>query len=168
MFGVHIHIGGGQLKDVSGLLPAEGVKIVAMVHQNDSYRLALEGGAHVDVTKDWVRKNQVHVGGKFLIVKDQPKYEAPVPVEPAAEASEPKHVPLAAQPGATVHVTEAGEKVLIEEGLPGPGELPSGSDLDSVAAEEKAKEATSAEGEADPAPQLHTGSETWLSRFRGQ
>ena len=53
MFGVHIHIGGGQLKDVSGLLPAEGVKIVAMVHQNDSYRLALEGGAHICI-KDYL------------------------------------------------------------------------------------------------------------------
>lgn len=75
----------GRTQTVAAELPAEGAQVLASVKINDDlYRLALEGGKHVDVPRAWIREQKVHEGGFYGKTLGVPWFRE----EPAAEENQ--------------------------------------------------------------------------------
>lgn len=136
-------------------------------------RLALTGGAHVDVTKAWMQKNAPQAGKHYFVQDGEGNGVAhpaeafegefadqatpPAPGGPGTDAEPPasgpevvegKGIPVTGTIGEAPAVTETVDSTGIPVGSTGDqGGLPSAADLDVVAELQKAADATSSQAD---------------------
>jgi hypothetical protein len=72
---VQRHVGEGEFANVElpefqGIETVRAAKVVSTAFHEGGYRLALEGGAHVDVTRNWVANHHPVAGGFYVQRED--------------------------------------------------------------------------------------------------